>query len=341
MSKLPPLEEILACPVDGSALRCEGDEWVSAAGRRYPNVQGVPVLFHPDTSNTIGAMARSRNTTARQDDDAFRLDTLDMDEADRAPLARAVQDRQPGQIDPVVAWMIAATCGNLYLDLVGKLPRYPIPELRLKNGAGAIFVDLGCNWGRWCFAAAREGFVPIGIDPQLGAVLAARRVADQLGVKAHFICADARHLPLRAEMADVVFSYSVLQHLGRTDVARVIADAKRVMKKGARLFAQMPNVLGPRCLFQWARRGFREGSGFEVRYWTPGQLRAAFGAIGKVRLEADCFFGIGIQPSDVDLMPMKWRLLTRVSEALRRLADMVPGLSSLADSVYVEVLKAA
>lgn len=340
MTGLPPLDEILACPVDGSALRCEGNEWISAAGRRYPVVSGVPVLFRPETSDTICAMAKSR-MAGDSDNDPFCLDTLDMDEADRAPLQQAVREWKPGQIDPVAAWMVAATCGNLYLDLVGRLPRYPIPELRLKNGAGAIFVDLGCNWGRWCIAAAHEGFVPIGIDPQLGAVLAARRVAEQLGVKAHFICADARHLPLRAEIADVVFSYSVLQHLSRADVARAIADAKRVMKNGARLFAQMPNVLGLRCFLQWARRAFRDGTGFEVRYWTPRQLRTAFGAIGEVRLETDCFFSIGIQPADMDLMPAKWRLLARVSETLRKFARFVPGLTALADSVYVDVCKAA
>jgi uncharacterized protein YbaR (Trm112 family) len=38
----------LACPVDGGALIQEGDELVSAAGRRYPVIEGVPVLLPPD-----------------------------------------------------------------------------------------------------------------------------------------------------------------------------------------------------------------------------------------------------------------------------------------------------
>jgi SAM-dependent methyltransferase/uncharacterized protein YbaR (Trm112 family) len=337
----PELDAILACPVDGTPLTREGDVWVSAAGRRYPTIQGVPVLFRPDATDTLSAMAQSRalaSKTGEQADDPWCVDTLGLYEEQKAPLLEALR-RGGDAVDPVVAQMIAATCGNLYLSLVGKLPRYPIPNFRLKNGAGRVLVDLGCNWGRWCMAAAQEGFSVIGIDPQIGAVLAARRVAEQLGVKAHFICADARHLPLRAGVADVVFSYSVIQHLSREDVAKVIETSERVMKPGARLFVQMPNVMGPRCFYQWARRGFNDGTGFNVRYWTLGQLREALGKIGRTSFEIDCFFGIGLQPSDADIMPPKWRLLLKVSETLRALEGIVPGLACVADSVYVDVTK--
>ena len=341
MPELPPLEDLLACPVDGSPLLRVGDEWVSGAGRRYPTIQGIPVLFRPDVSNTLAAMAQSRALASRSGSDAadpWCVDTLGLMDEQRTLLLQALQQGEHA-VDPVVAHLIAATCGNLYLDLVGNLPRYPIPNFRLKNGSGKVLVDLGCNWGRWCMAAATEGFLPIGVDPQIGAVLAARRVAEQLGVKAHFICADARHLPLRAGVADVVFSYSVIQHLSREDVSQVIETSSRVLKPGGELLVQMPNVMGPRCFYQWARRGFNDGSGFNVRYWPWGQLRKAFGAIGSVDFEIDCFFGIGLQPSDADLMPLMWKALLQASEMLRRLEGIVPGLAWLADSVYVHAVK--
>lgn len=338
MPDLPALEDILACPVDGTPLRREGDSWLSAAGRRYPSIQGIPVLFHPDASDTMDPMARSRDLAAAQGSDPWCIESLGIT-AEQKKLVEAGFREGNRAVDPVVEQIIAATCGNLYLRLVGNLPRYPIPNFRLKDGGGRVLVDLGCNWGRWCVAAAREGFAPIGIDPQIGAVLAARRVAEQLGVKAHFICADARHLPLRAGVADVIFSYSVIQHLSRDDVAKVVATSERVMKPGARLFVQMPNVTGPRCFYQWARRGFNDGTGFNVRYWTLGQLRRMFGRIGTVGFEIDCFFGIGLQPSDADLMPSQWCLLLRASEMLRGLEGIVPGLKWLADSVYVDARK--
>ncbi len=341
MPDLPPLEELLACPVHGTSLARKGEEWVSAAGRRYPSVQGIPILFRDDVSNTIAPMARSRVAASQGSDqtgDPYFVETLGITDEQKRQVMEAFR-RGDNAIDPVVSQIIAATCGNLYLDLVGKLPRYPIPNFRLKDGGGRVLVDLGCNWGRWCMAAGRAGFLPIGVDPQIGALLAARRVAEQLGIKAHFICADARHLPLRAGVADVIFSYSVIQHLCREDVAKVIETSNRVMKTGARLFVQMPNVMGPRCFYQWARRGFTDGADFNVRYWTLGQLRRAFGVIGPVDFEIDCFFSIGLQPSDADIMPPKWKALLTTSETLRKVEGIVPGLAWLADSVYVDVVK--
>src|SRR5207249_4829005 len=102
-----------------------------------------------------------------------------------------------GPIDPVVAYLVAATNGLMYRHLVGTLSSYPIPEIRLSPGNGRRFLDVGCGWGRWCVAANAKGFEAIGIDPSLGAVMAARRVARHLGVSIQYVVADARHLPLR------------------------------------------------------------------------------------------------------------------------------------------------
>ena len=341
MTNLPELGDLLACPVDGSPLRLEGEVWVSENGRRYPCVQGIPVLFHPDVDNTMEPMEMSRSLTrgeCGQTTDPYFIDSLGISR-DQKRDVEAGFNSKGRSVDPVVEQIIAATCGNLYLDLVGNLPRYPIPNFRLKDGEGKVLVDMGCNWGRWCVAAARAGFLPVGVDPQLGAVLAAKRVAEQLGVVGHFICADARHLPLRAGTADVVFSYSVVQHLNREDVLKVAASANHVLKAGGRLFVQMPNVMGIRCFYQWARRGFSDGTGFDVRYWTLKQLRSLFGLIGMVKIHIDCFFGIGLQPSDADLLPLKWKILLKASEGLRTMARFVPGLSKFADSVYVDAQK--
>ena len=342
VNQLPPLENVLACPVDGSPLTKDGSEWVSQGGRRYPTIDGIPIVFHPATNNTLDAMAKSRTAACEGGSDAkdpWCVETLGLNESQKRELLDRLRKGR-SDVDPVVAYMIAATCGNLYRDLVGKLPRYPIPDFRLKNGNGRVMIDLGCNWGRWCFAAAREGFVPIGIDPQIGAVLAAKRAAKQLGVEAHFICADARYLPIQENLADAVFSYSVLQHLSREDVEQVINSAQRTMKPGAVSLIQMPNVMGARCFYQWAKRGFSDGTGFNVRYWTLGQLRKTFSAIGPVDFDIDCFFGIGLQQSDADLMPMKWKLLLRASEALRTAGLALPILRHVADSVYVRASNA-
>lgn len=339
------LESILASPVDGSPLRRVGDVLKSESGHEFPFVEGIPVLLMPGTNDTIGAMAGSRIVASATADerkagnDPYYLESLGLTPEERLRFKAEVSGGDMA-IDPVVAFMVCATNGILYRNLVGRLPRYPIPNFRLKNGQGKLMLDLGCNWGRWCIAAAREGFTPVGIDPQIGAVLAARRVAKQLGIKAHFVCGDARHLPFRKSIFDTVFSYSVLQHLAREDVALIAKESHRVLKNYGETFIQMPNAFGIRCLQHQLKRGFREAHGFQVRYWTLGQLRSLFEReIGMTQLEIDCFFGLGLQASDVDIMPPLSRVLIGFSEYLRKVGSILPVLSWAADSVYVHSRK--
>lgn len=98
----------------------------------------------------------------------------------------------------------------------------------------------------------------------------------------------------------------------------------------------MPNFLGIRCLFHQARRRFRAAKDFEVRYWTLSELRRTFEArIGKTTLSVDGYFGLGIQPSDVDILPLKYRSVIRCSEFLRKLSEIAPWMKYFADSIYV------
>src|SRR2546421_318531 len=83
--------------------------------------------------------------------------------------------------------------------LLGELDSYPIPELRLPAGDGRRLIDVGCSWGRWSIAAARKGYRVVGIDPSLGAIIAARRVSESLGLPIRYVVGDARYLPFSAE----------------------------------------------------------------------------------------------------------------------------------------------
>ena len=143
--------------------------------------------------------------------------------------------------------------------LIGRLPKYPIPDIPLEEGRGRTLVDIGCNWGRWTVAAARRGYRPIGVDPSLEALLGrAEPVCGQLGVEADFVIGDARHLPLRTASIDTAFSYSVIQHFSRAGCGtgggghRSRAGARR------RPLVQMPNVSG--CGAWCSRRGAASAS---------------------------------------------------------------------------------
>ena len=104
---------------------------------------------------------------------------------------------------------------------------------------------------------------------------------------------------------------------------------------------QMPTKYGLRCFYNQLRRGFKEGSGFNVRYWSLAELKAlAQSTIGKPQTEIDCFFGIGWQPSDAEFMPLHFRLAIAISEQLRAVGRVVTPLKVFADSVYISAIKA-
>jgi SAM-dependent methyltransferase len=242
-----------------------------------------------------------------------------------------------GEIDPIVQVIVSATCGFLYQHLPGRLTRYPIPDLRLPEGGGRRFLDVGCNWGRWCVAAHRKGYAPIGLDPDLGPVFAARRVCKALSVDASFVVGDARFLPFSENAFDIVFSYSVLQHFSKPDAREALAEVARVLARDGTSLIQMPNAFGVRSLSHLIRRGFSAGQEFDVRYWTPRELRKTFSQlIGPSDLSVDGFGGLGIQPADRDLFPPAYRLIVDASEALRWLSARVPPLRNIADSIYVK-----
>lgn len=53
-------------------------------------------------------------------------------------------------------------------------------------------------------------------------------------------------------------------------------------------------------------------------------------------MTTDCFFGLGIQAKDVDLLPVKYKIVVYSSEILRKISGMVKTLTGVADSIYLE-----
>lgn len=312
----PWLLERLACPVDHGPLTERGGELACPAGHRYPVVDGIPVLLRPEVSHSHWAAEITLRQTRGE---------------------VAITDYPPTTgVDPFVQNAIGATNGNLYKPLIGKLPRYPIPDLLLPPGEGRSFLELGSHWGRWCIAASRAGYRAVGLDPSLNAIYAFRRVARQLGADCHYVVGDARHLPIGGASFDCVFSYSVLQHLPKEDVHRALAEIHRVLAAAGVSLVQMPNRFGPRALWHQLRRGFRPAREFEVRYWAPRELTREFGGrIGPSRLSVDGILCLCPQASDLDLLPWYYRPIVHLSMLARRLERRLPPIRGICDSLYV------
>lgn len=332
----------LACPVDRTAFRTDQGGLICRDGHRYPVIDGVPILLRSDVPSTIVlADATLRRATGEGIDERapqLYLETLGISDAEKRGVLEL--SRRGSAIDPVVAYLIAATNGMMYKHLIGSLATYPIPELSMPPGCG-LFIDIGCSWGRWSIAAQRLGYDVLGVDPSLGAVMAARRVARQLQVPTRYVVADARWLPLPNAAADVAYSYSVLQHFSYDHAEQAIAEVGRVLRRGGHARVQMPTRYGVRCLYHQLRRGFRTPRNFEVRYWTLGALGAVFARhVGPARFDADGYFGIGLQRADRALMTPALRRVLGVSEILKRVSRSWPPLRAVADSLFIDAFRA-
>lgn len=319
----PKLLYLLVCPRDRSALRESGNRLLCDEGHAYGIVDGVPVLL------------------VEKEEVAFTHD-----EAGRALLATHTDSPnlmpapQAGEIDAFVNKWISATNGALYQHLQGKLQEYPIPNLRLPPGNGRLFLEIGCSWGRWCIAAGRAGYRPVGVDPSLGGVRAAQHVARQLGVDAFFVVGDGRYLPFRDATFDQAFSYSVLQHLSKDNVRTTLREVRRVLRPGAGSLIQMANKLGPRSIYNQLRHLVVKTRGFEVRYWLPGELLSTFNQeLGPSTLEVDGYFSLNPQISDLRFLPLKYQAVVRASEALRQVSHAIRPLLYVADSLYIRTTK--
>lgn len=315
----------LVCPRDKQPLSAIADSSLAcSAGHSYPLVRGIPVLLVAEAPPTHGACDASQRRAAEHSD---------LMEDDWRP---SVEDR----VHPAVQAMVSAAGGSLYKDLVGRLRDYPIPEIRLPPGEGERLLDIGCNWGRWTIAAAQKGYQVTGMDPDLGAVLTARRVAEQLGVKAEFVVADARYLPFPPNSYDRVFSYSVLQHLSKTDVQLALLEVARVLVESGEALIQMPNRLGLRSAYHQLRRVGQQRGVFHVRYWTPWELKRTFNTlVGPSRLSVDGYFGLGIQPGDRRFIPSRLHPILTASELLRKASLTFGPLLLVADSLYLSARK--
>ena len=129
---------LLVCPRCRLPLALEESKLTCEEGHRYALIEGIPILLLSEVPQTH--VEGTRSLAVAEQGDGANLPQFDV---------------APGSIDPFVQRAIGATNGGLYQHLVGNMTEYPIPQLRLAVGDGKLFLEIGCNWGRWCRAIVR------------------------------------------------------------------------------------------------------------------------------------------------------------------------------------------
>lgn len=323
----PWLLERLACPVDGSPLRETDSGLVSEAGREYAVVEGIPILI----DESVSQIAHSRTAGERHQELTER--------------ARAERDAGETVVDRYVQEDIVGTNGRLYRKLKGRLTRYPIPDFPgppAPPGEGRALLDIGCNWGRWLVSSARAGYRPVGIDPGLDALLAAKRVGHDCGVEIHVVNAGGQALPFRDRSFGYAYSFSVLQHLPKADATQALTQVGRVLEPGGECLVQLPAKWGALSLYNCTKRGWREPTGNMVRYWSIPELRRTFEkAIGPSKITAHAFFSLNPVQNDLELLPLFSRSLVHASNVLCAACRALPPLCHLADSLWIRSTRPA
>jgi len=313
LSDFSRFAKFLACPLDATSLSIWEEKLVCEKKHEFAIEQGVPIF-----TNNARREYEPRNMPA-------------------------CKIQEPSTTDPFVSNWIVNTNGNLYWRVRGKLPRYPIPEWPFAKGEGKVVVDLGCGWGRWCLSATAAGLRAIGVDVHLDALQAAKRVANQKKVDAGYFCSDIEHLPFRSGSIDQIFSYSVLQHLEREKVGRILEEGWRVLKAGGELSIQLPNARGLYSFVQRLRRGFREAKSgtFEMRYWSRSQIRELLRNAGfqGAKITADGYFSQNPQLTDLDLLSVIGKSVVLTSYAGCALSRAIPPLVAIADSFWITARK--
>jgi len=311
-------------PDSGQSLRYNGKVFVTEDGKKqFPIVDGIPVILGNRFESNFWVLDDAK----KKAEGAIPLMTM-------PSISEAVQS---GKILEMVREIQGATSGRLYRHLTDGMAEYPIPEIRLPEGNGKLFLDVGCNWGRWLVAAARKGYKVVGIDVHLEGLRAARRVLAQLNVDATLICADARQFPFKNCLFDQIFSYSVLQHFSRENFSRSLCDISRVTNAKGNFFLQMPNRIGIRNLQNRIKNNFREEE-FDVRYYFPSELLSfSRKYFSRAEISIDGFFGLGIQPSNIEYFTSYGKMVCFTSERLREICKFIPKSYWIADSLYMSM----
>jgi malonyl-CoA O-methyltransferase len=95
------------------------------------------------------------------------------------------------------------------------------------NVAGAV-LDVGCGTGLLFSHVAAQAEMAMGVDVSGKLLLQAKERTKNL-VNAHFVQADADHLPFRNEHFAVVFAFTVLQNMPKP--AETLTELKRAAKR--------------------------------------------------------------------------------------------------------------
>jgi ubiquinone/menaquinone biosynthesis C-methylase UbiE/uncharacterized protein YbaR (Trm112 family) len=238
----------------------------------------------------------------------------------------------------IVPQQIASTNGLHYVELVNNIkyyPRYNLPVPRARKNE--IMLDIGAGWGRWLVAGADKGYIPVGIDFNLGFCQAVQKTLVAHRKRGYIICSDLQDLPFQDNVFDLVWSFSVLQHVHQKKLISSLQHMNRILAPGGFTWLEFPNKYGLRNRIGPAMAQNDDNfDSMQVRYYSIEEYRKMFLDVFKnFRFKSHSFFGIGVLPEDLKYVSWKKKPLVAISLFFSGLSKLIPGMKNWSDSIYL------
>ncbi|MDO8573831.1 MAG: class I SAM-dependent methyltransferase [Candidatus Daviesbacteria bacterium] len=173
---------------------------------------------------------------------------------------------------------------------------------KLKDRAGALFLDIGCGPGsRTIPIVGSEPNIKLLLLDQAKNVLnTAKDYASSQNIRGDLILADAFMIPIKDGSIDCVASIGLNEHFSDPARQDLICEMTRVVKPGGILALIVPNKYNLFHTFNKRISEFRGTWAYGPMFdFTPFELRARMEKAGLVDLES---YGVGAYTSWIRLM---------------------------------------
>ena len=223
-----------------------------------------------------------------------------------------------------------------YAQLIGKIA--PVWN-RIPRGAdlGAV-LEIGAGYGRIPLYLARErdvtwsAFCALDISETMLRRLSEYRLRFTPGeTPLYLLCASADELPIRDDSVDTVLTSVVFLHMGKSFVARAVAEIARVLRPGGSIVfdASFPNARNPSNLLLQAKPKRLRSPNY-MKFWTRREIESLLvssgltAKTGELRVVAGAHEVLPrrLGPLPVPLARQANRLAARAPSALQPLTTL-------------------
>jgi ubiquinone/menaquinone biosynthesis C-methylase UbiE len=157
-------------------------------------------------------------------------------------------------------------------------------------------LEVGCTAGHYTMTLVRDGYQVVGLDISAESIRAAQVLAQDLGLHAEFIAADAEDMRCVPDNSfDGAFSFSTLRYV--PDPVSSLSEIRRVLKPGGRAVVDFPNKYCPWFEFlKFLMGGERH---IHDHTYSTGQVKRMMQQAGFVNIRAKriIFFSKGMPGS--------------------------------------------